>query len=193
MDATDHEAALRWLEDFARLLDTTGVTAALIGGQARNFWAEPRITRDFDFTVAPDRDPVLNLIEELHERGYISEREQGSDLPSGPDFARLIHPVSGDAIDLQSAKTPYQEGLLRRARRLEPSQLIAVATPEDLIVLKLLAYRSKDMIDLLALGVIDGLDWPYIEHWAGFWEVTDRLAGLRGMLAHDAAVGGRDF
>jgi hypothetical protein len=105
--AIDRDATLHWLQDFTALLDEMGVAAALIGGQARNFWAEPRITRDFDFAVRTDRGPVLKLIEELHRRGYVSEQEQGSDLASGPDFARLVNPVTSDAIDLQSAKTPY--------------------------------------------------------------------------------------
>jgi hypothetical protein len=185
--AIDRDATLEWLQDFAALLDTTGVTAALIGGQARNFWAEPRMTRDFDFTVRAERGPVLKLIDELHKRGYVSEREQGDDLASGPDFARLVNPVSGDAIDIQSAKTPYQDELLRRAQKLEPSQLLSVATPEDVIVLKLIAYRPKDIIDLAVLGVIEGLDWRYVEHWAGVWSVSSKLEGLRQMLANDAA------
>jgi hypothetical protein len=164
--AIDRDATLHWLQDFTALLDEMGVAAALIGGQARNFWAEPRITRDFDFAVRADRGPVLKLIEELHRRGYVSEQEQGSDLASGPDFARLVNPVTSDAIDLQSAKTPYPEELLRRARKLDESQLLSVATPEDIIVLKLIAYHSKDVVDLAVLGVIEGLDGEYIEQWA---------------------------
>jgi hypothetical protein len=36
-------------------------------------------------------------------------------------------------------------------------------TPEDLIVMKLIAHRPKDRIDLLGLVALPGLDWSYVE------------------------------
>ncbi|HJW70905.1 MAG TPA: hypothetical protein VJ829_16250 [Candidatus Binatia bacterium] len=59
-----------------------------------------------------------------------------------------------------------------------------MSTPEeielsDLIVLKLIANRPKDHVDLLGLVQLDALDWAYVEHWAAEWCVADRLRVLR--------------
>ncbi len=54
-----------------------------------------------------------------------------------------------------------------------------VATAEDLIVLKLIANRPKDQVDLLALAALPGIDWSYIERWADAWNVRDVLGRLR--------------
>lgn len=175
--------ATRWLEWFATLLAETSLRAALIGGQARNFWAEPRATVDYDFTVAADAEAVAQVIARLQQIGYEIAREQGAKLPSGPDFVQLVHPVTKDRVEFQTAKTEYQDLVLRRALPSGDKQLLSVATPEDLIVMKLLASRRKDQIDLVDLGSLPDLDWPYIERWAHEWQVTDRLAELRERLA----------
>ena len=51
--------------------------------------------------------------------------------------------------------------------------------PEELLVMKLIAHRSKDQIDASGLARLEGLDWPYVERWAAEWDVTDRLRALR--------------
>jgi hypothetical protein len=57
------------------------------------------------------------------------------------------------------------------------------STPEDLIVMKLIADRPKDHLDLLGLLRLDGLDWTYIEGWVAEWGVAERLRELRSKTA----------
>ena len=54
-----------------------------------------------------------------------------------------------------------------------------VATVEDLIVLKLIADRTKDQADLEGLLALGALDWAYVERWATTWGVLDRLRSKR--------------
>lgn len=90
---------------------------------------------------------------------------------------RLARGADDPPIDLQAAKTAFQVEVVRRARPVAVGP--AVATPEDLIVLKLIAHRSKDLIDLRNLAALPDLDWAYVERWARDWEVEDRLAAIR--------------
>lgn len=187
MASTDPEAEARgWLSHFAALLDEVGVRAVLIGGQARNFWTEPRSTADYDFTLEPNADRISALVSRLRAEGYRSRREQGVGLPSGPDFVQMQNPVTGDQIDFQVAKTEYQSLVIERGRKLDKAQFLSIATPEDLIVLKLIANRSKDHADILALGVLPGLDWAYVERWAEIWSVLEPLRELREALDQEA-------
>jgi hypothetical protein len=160
------------------------VDAALIGGQAVNYWNEPRLTTDIDFQVAAT-DAVRGVIADLLVSGFKTIRNQDPGEGSGPDFAQLKHLATGINVDFLVAKTEFEAGLLARARR-DPGAQVAVATPEDLIVTKLIANRRKDQIDAAALGKRPGIDWEYVERWAEVWEVADRCRGLRESLANES-------
>lgn len=160
----------------ARILEAAGVSYAIIGGHAVNVWLEPRFTADIHITVAARGDDLARLRDEFERANYALERQFGADLSSGPDFARWVS-SEGDVVEVQVAKTDLQREVVRRAVVAETGA--RVATPEDLIVLKLIADRAKDRIDLEGLVALDGLDWAYVEAWAREWDVTDRLERIR--------------
>ena len=76
--------------------------------------------------------------------------------PSGPDFARLTTADGSIVVELQVAKTAFQLLVVSRARAAKSGA--SVATPEDLLVLKLIAHRAKDRIDLEGLARIPSID-----------------------------------
>lgn len=158
------------------LLAESGVAYALIGGHAVNVWVAPRFTRDVDVTVQASTHEMARLTESLRAAGLQLDLVFGADLPSGADFVRFSSSDGVLVLELQSAKTDFQREVVRRARE---DQGVRVASPEDLIVLKLIANRSKDMVDLQNLAALAALDWPYIEQWATSWGVRDRLERLR--------------
>jgi hypothetical protein len=176
------EGPRAFLHRLGELLDESGLDAVLIGAQARNAWAEPRATFDFDLLARADAAAYGRFRQLLLAAAARVEREQGITAPSGPDFARFIVDT-GEAVDLQAAKTEYQELVLARGVQLDAAQPLRVASVEDLIVLKLIANRRKDQDDLFELGRRDGVDWGYIEHWTEVWQVTDPLRTLQAALA----------
>ncbi len=153
------------LRQIAEIMDDMGLQWALIGGQAVNAWAEPRFTHDIDITVAADVESVARLRQHLLDQGWAIEHELGADLPSGPDFLRFTRGDDDPPLDVQVAKTAFQTQLLARAIRVDDGA-IPVATPEDLVVLKLIAWRDKDEVDLQALSRLSTIDWGYVERWA---------------------------
>jgi nucleotidyltransferase AbiEii toxin of type IV toxin-antitoxin system len=162
----------------ARLLEAVRADYVLIGGHAVNCWLEPRLTGDIDITVAADRAQIEDLRERLQREGFVVVREHAA-LPaqSGPDFIRFVSADGELVIEVQTAKTAFQHEVLRRAV-LTP-QGIRVATVEDLIVLKLIADRTKDQADLEGLLGLSAIDWRYVEEWASVWGVLDRLHRMR--------------
>jgi hypothetical protein len=185
IDPEDRAKALKFLEWLGQVFEEAGLEAVLIGGQARNFWAEPRTTLDYDFTTAADAEGFQRLREALTAQGFRIVRDQGPGQPSGPDFVQLRNDATGEAIDLQAAKTAFQAGIIERGVRLDPGQPLRVATVEDLLVLKLIADRMKDQADLYDLAALKGIDWSYIEHWSQVWGINERLAGLRQAMEHE--------
>ena len=166
------------------MFQRAGLQHALIGGQAVNVWITPRETDDFDFVVAPDREAIEAVEAELLALGLRHVWRQDGHGPSGPDFVQLKNVAMNLAVDIQVAKTEYQSLLIDRAVSGEVSGL-SVATPEDLIVLKLLAMRSQDQRDIALLVDLRGdtLDWAYIEHWAEAWDVVKELRIFRPKAA----------
>lgn len=172
------ERPLAWL---ARVLDELGTPYAVIGAHAVNAWVEPRFTADIDVTIQLTAHSADALARRLEQAGFARSRVHGIGAPSGPDFVRFVSKAQSLSVEFQSAKTPFQQEVIHRARAAEDGA--RVATPEDLIVLKLIADRPKDQVDLLGLAALPGLDWPHVERWSREWEVEDRLRAVRERVA----------
>lgn len=166
------------LGTLAEVLAEARIEYALIGGHAVNAWVEPRFTADIDVTMTAGAPQLDRLTAALARRGFTIVAQYGEEQPSGPDFVRFESKDPRIILEFQSAKTRLQEDVIRRAH--QDARGLRVATPEDLIVLKLIAHRPKDRIDLIGLCALPDLDWAYIEGCAAEWEVGERLEELRG-------------
>jgi len=158
-----------------RALDKADIEYVVIGAHAVNAWVEPRFTADFDITVQADSAALQRLADALADEGYSADA-QGDELPSGPDFVRFTTDDDSISLEVQVAKTEFQRQAIERAAT--PDDL-RVATVEDLLVMKLIAYRPKDRADLAGLVTVPDVDWSYVERWAEEWDVSDRLAAIR--------------
>lgn len=80
------------------------------------------------------------------------------DAPSGPDFVQFTDAqhTPPRVVEFQAAKTEFQELTIARGKRLSRDQPFAVATPKDLIVLKLIAKRPQDVSDCVELAQAPG-------------------------------------
>lgn len=165
------------LRFLARLLDAAGVQYALIGGHAVNGWLEPRFTADVDLTIEAGVERMDRLAEVLLEAGFEQNTLEGADQSSGPDFARFTSSDYDLVLEFQAAKTSLQDSVISRAQTTPDG--LRIATPEDLIIPKLIANRPKDRIDLLGLCALPTLDWDYLREWARRWEVEASLEALR--------------
>lgn len=172
------------LADLAAVLERAGIPYAVIGAHAVNVWIEPRFTADIDVAVQASADDLERLRALLKEHGYTVAREFGGMLPSGPDIIRCVASDGVSVVKLQIAKSMLQREIIRRAISAG-SGAARVATVEDLIVMKLIADRPKDHVDLMGLIALPDIDWEYIEHWAREWDVLDRLRRVRPRNADD--------
>jgi hypothetical protein len=166
------------IDRVAALFEQAGVAYAVIGAHAVNAWIEPRLTADIDVTALLEADALARLEAAFAAAGMHVTHAEGRGLPSGPDFVRFGSVEGTVVVEIQAAKTELQRTLIERAILSENG--VRVATPEDLIVLKLIANRAKDQIDLLGLVALPSLDWAYVEHRAAEWEVLPPLKRVRG-------------
>ncbi len=159
-----------------RFLAETDLPYVVIGAYAVNVFLEPRYTADVDLLVQATESDVETLKDVLMDNAFSVQTEQATDEASVPDVIRFKSDIDALVLDIQIAKTDYQREVIDRATEVGG---LRVATAEDLIIMKLIADRAKDRIDLEGLIALPDLDWQYVHRWAVMWDVEGRLTAVR--------------
>ena len=93
----------------------------------------------------------------------------------------------GTDIDLSLGILPFEVEMIERSTMLEVgSIMLRLPTPEDLIILKAVAHRPKDLLDIQAISVCHlDMDRDRIRNWVeqfgealdmpDLWEMISKL------------------
>ena len=165
-------------------------TFAIIGAVARNAWAPPRATTDIDLAVSAAPSLLVALEQTLGSIGYRCVRRQQADpADSLPDVLVFRSQIAEPRqVDLLVAKTAFEAEVLKRAVMVEiGGTTLPVATPEDLVIYKLIADRPRDRDDIRAVARTQQragrpIDWDHVDRWVTYWGLADRLSALRQEL-----------
>ena len=184
-----HEPLRVWAHRLGDALDRAGFPNAIVGALARNAWARPRASTDVDMTIGLSADQMPALRSLIAGLGLIVRREHTVD-PGDAVFDLMLLAAPDDPavrLDLLVAKTPFeQEALTRRVKAIVEGAVRWVITPEDLIVYKLVAGRSRDLADVeevaATVALARPIDWEYVMRHSEDFGVTDRATALRQKL-----------
>jgi hypothetical protein len=163
------------LLQLVQALDRLGLRYALIGGIATGYRSRPRFTRDLDVLLEVPQLVLPGLLEDLHARGFEFDTE--TTIRQWTQEHLTVLSFRGVRIDWLKPLLPLYQHVLDHA---QPEPLlgcsIRIAAPEGLILLKLLAFRSQDQVDIENLlaanrGQLD-LDLIYRE-WQTVAEMGD--------------------
>lgn len=167
------------------MLESVGVSWAVMGGCARNAYAEPRATKDVDFVVEADPVRFVRLEAALKRGGFVQGSAVSEPGEPVPDLV-LYRDTAGRRVDILFAHTAFEQSALARRKVLAPfgNTRAQVVSVEDLIVYKLIADRPQDRADIAAVVEAqrmrgEPIDWSYVEQWCIAWEVHDRLTARR--------------
>jgi hypothetical protein len=161
--------------------ETLGAEYMIGGSQAAIYYGEPRLTRDIDVVVALQPEHLSALLLKFPADEFYIDAESAREAVRTSGQFNIIHPASGLKIDIYvNPDTPYDRTRLTRRRRLPllPNVAAYFASPEDVILYKLLYHRQVEsgshLRDILGILRVSGpdVDERYIREWA------DRL-GLR--------------
>ncbi|MGI8927291.1 MAG: nucleotidyl transferase AbiEii/AbiGii toxin family protein [Tepidiformaceae bacterium] len=180
------------------LLEQTGVEAAIIGGIAASTRGEPRLTADIDATAALDSDELDHFVATAAGRGFSTR------IGDAPAFARrnrvllLRHDASGVGIDLGLAGLAFEFEAIERAEWFDLHGLnVPIVTAEDLLVMKAVAHRPQDLIDIAeVLNSNPGLGLErvraYVREFAAIVEEPGIVETLERLIAEHEATRRRD-
>lgn len=154
--ASDPRNVAAFLAACAAAFDELGVRWYLFGAQAAFFYGASRLTVDVDITVALESCSPAELVTALLRHG-IRPRVDDPDFTARTRVLPVIHTVSRIAGDIVLAGPGLEERFLDRAEVRDVLGVrVPVATAEDLIVMKILAGRPKDMEDVKAIVAVQG-------------------------------------
>lgn len=143
---------LHAIADATAWLREAGVPAAVIGGVAASLLGRPRVTKDVDLVaLAEDSDLPRLLALGLH-RGITPRTEDAVEFAKVSRVLLLRHEPSGIEIDLSLAGLPFEREIIERAtERTIRGVTFPIASVEDLVVMKAIALRPRDVADIEAL------------------------------------------
>ncbi len=169
---------------FRVLGGTEGVQVALIGALARNLYAAPRATEDIDFAMIVDgKAAYAACADRLAEMGFALRQEKGDPPEQYPSIA--VFETEETKLDLLIAKTAFEHQAVRESLLLgDGEDAIAAVRPEDLIVYKLIANRTRDREDIAAvierlIAREQAIDWRHIEQHASAFGIEQRAEWAR--------------
>lgn len=169
-------------------LNRAGIPHVLVGSFARNYYADPRSTKDADLVLAlPSGASWRPLLDALGP-GFSLDAQMTFETNTGTFRSTLIHQESSFMVELfHLSSDPYDQERFRRRRHITYEGLpTAVLTAEDVIITKLRWARGKDLDDVRDVIALQGeemLDWEYIHRWTARHGSETRLDGIRAGLA----------
>lgn len=150
-----------------RFLDASGIRYVIVGGIAAGLLGEPRATTDVDlitFLPSADLDRFISFARKRRIRlsGSAIRKRAYRDT-----FFRLR--VAGTQVDFLVGASGFEFDVVTRSTRTKLYGVsIPIASPEDLILMKLVSGRTLDWQDAKAVQLRHGdrLDTAYLESWA---------------------------
>ena len=166
------DLALAAVEALASWLNDLEVAYTTIGGLAVALVAQPRVTGDMDVTVWLGDWEMADFVASGQPYGFVPR------IPDALEFARQHRvllmqyqtpddPEATTTLDVSLAAMPFEREMLDRATSAElESVRLMIPTPEDLVIMKAVARRSKDVVDMASiLELHPQLDRERVRDW----------------------------
>ncbi len=140
------------INNLAKELDKLGIPYMIIDGQAVLLYGEPRLTRDVDITlgITPESlDKVLQVVKNLGLNVLVENAEK---FVKQTWVLPVYDEKPGFRVDFMFSWTPYEKEALRRVKEINiEGYPVKFASPEDVIIHKVIAGRAKDLEDVKSI------------------------------------------
>jgi hypothetical protein len=148
----------------------------IIGGVASSVLGQARLTIDIDATVIIDDKDLDHFLAHAATVGLTPRIKHPAEFMHKSAMLLLRHDATGTPIDINQGRIPFEFLAVKRAKMKRRGGVdIPIPTPEDLIVMKAIAHRPKDLEDIR--GIVESqprLDVAYIrKHVQEFGEALD--------------------
>ena len=150
-----------------RFLEKEKVAYFVLGGLAVGVLGEPRFTLDIDLDIFVEREDLGIFLKRAKDGPF--QFNVRAAMVNVEKFGTFRIFCDGVQVDMILASTALEKSALQRRKQLALfSKKTFFPTAEDLILLKLIPGRPKDLIDVesVFLRHKDRLDSGYLKRWA---------------------------
>jgi len=124
----------------------------LFGAQAAILHGAARLTADVDVTVMYGGGEPSRLLRVLAVNRFDASTEDAIGFMERTRVLPVIHTPSGIPVDIVFGGPGLEEQFLQRSRLFDLNgAMVPVASAEDLVAMKILSGRAKDLDDVLAV------------------------------------------
>ncbi|MFQ5710083.1 MAG: nucleotidyl transferase AbiEii/AbiGii toxin family protein [bacterium] len=143
---------LHALRDLMNWLETERVNGMVIGGVAASLLGRPRLTHDVDVLIQLEEERWSEFLSQGAQYNFSPRIRDSLEFAQKSRMLLLKHKPTHIDIDLAFAALPFEEESLLNASEFEIGDLkLRLPRPEDLIIMKAVAARPKDLIDIDSL------------------------------------------
>ena len=150
-----------------QLLERFGNRGLVIGGVAASVLGTPRLTADVDVVLLLSVSRLPELFQAADELGLTPRIADAEQFARRNRVVLLRHEASGIGVDVSLGMLPFEEEAVARGAVQRIGDVgLRLPTVEDLIILKAVANRPKDLLDIA--GIVNNhphLDRGRVEHW----------------------------
>jgi predicted nucleotidyltransferase len=165
------------LESLQRLLSRFGERGVIIGGTAVSILGKARYTEDIDAMFFLSTKDIPHFLDEARKEGIEARIENAAEFAKKTRVLLLKHVITNTKIDISLGILPFEQEMIDRSivHQVDATLQIRLPTPEDLIILKAVAHRPKDLEDIrILVDKYQNLDISRIERWVkSFAEVLE--------------------
>ena len=158
---------LQALRAVSQWLEAGTTPGALIGGVAASIQGRPRFTDDIDVLVLLEREKWGEFLAAGRECGIVARIDDPIEFAETSRVLLVSHEPSGIQIDVVLGALPLEEEIVHGATKAKiAGDVVPLATPESIIVMKAIAGRARDVADIEnLLEVHERLDLDWVRSW----------------------------
>ena len=154
---TADEALVGAVRDLSGALADLGAPAMIIGGIAVIARGIPRQTVDVDAAVWAEHLDLDRLLDTLARHHIVPRVPEAKRFALERQVVLARHEPTGTPLEISLAWLPFEREALDRATPVEFGGIVVpVATAEDLVIYKAVAWRDRDRADIERLVVRHG-------------------------------------
>jgi len=144
------EATLGPLIDW---LEAENISSLIIGGVAASLLGRPRFTRDVDVLISLEESQWETFINAGDRFGFVPRIDNPVAFARRSRVFLVRHRPTGVDVDIAVAGLPFEEESIEQVKWRKVGKLsLPLPTPENLIIMKAIAHRPQDMMDIKALA-----------------------------------------
>ncbi len=180
------QEALRSLTKWLRARQIQGV---IIGGVAASILGRPRMTRDIDALILLEEKYWEDFLLDGAKFGFVPRLKNCVEFAKKSRVLLVRHKPSGIDVDIAFGSLGFEEEAIAHAVWSKVKNLhLPLPTPEDLIIMKAVARRPRDIADIESiLDTHPKLDFRRVRRWVKEFsraiEMPEILQDLENVLA----------